>query len=222
MDIKTKLRENIFKILEEQTMFQPGDTVSSPKDGDGVVVLSKHPYYSVKSDSTGVTNSYHFDELQETEPIESEFGKYDIDNKEDGNEESLEDELDKLEESSSDKIIKFQGILTIHEGEYLTDILSDIRSLQGVTIVKNEDLLNHDFKTKLKLKIDPYSFGDQGEQKIISLLIKQIKQIPGVRDFQKIKNSEKTDQQLPTTPKPPTPVRSIEDLLKENKIRLKK
>jgi len=98
--------------------------------------------------------------------------------------------LDNINESPSDKIVKFDGILNIHEGEYLTDILSDIRSLQGITIVRNEDIVNEDLKTKLRIKVDPYPFGDQGEQKIISYLIKKIKQIPGVRDFQKIKHTE--------------------------------
>lgn len=272
-EIKTKIRESIYKLLEEQTKFQPGDTVSTSKDGEGSIVLSKHPYYSVKLDTTGVTKSYHFTELQQVEPTESEFGKYDI-----GDENSQENELDKeldglqeikidkplskyateeqkinkiyselekkhpnyhpetlyrmaisiyektkqnINESPTDKIVKFDGILTIQEGEYLTDILSDIRSLQGITIVKNEDIVDEDFKTRLKLKVDPYPFGDQGEQKIISYLIKKIKQIPGVRDFQKTKHVEKDKTDIPQF-KSPTPVKSIEDLLKENKIRLKK
>lgn len=376
---KQQIRESIYKLLEEQTKFQPGDTVSTSKDGEGSIVLSKHPYYSVKLDTTGVTKSYHFTELQQVEPTESEFGKYDIgdensqENELDGLQEIKIDEprkifninnfneidlnklqigdyiknfngdkekikiklkniirteegnlydltkiynkrvlqnlgeikidkpnineyiiqgyhngypyhdpvnikgnkntavqtainllnkdssynrvftkkdfwaaisikdknerfgkkeigrvklidgvfqfykLDNINESPSDKIVKFDGILNIHEGEYLTDILSDIRSLQGITIVRNEDIVNEDLKTKLRIKVDPYPFGYQGEQKIISYLIKKIKQIPGVRDFQKIKHTEQEKTTLSQF-KSPTPVKSIEDLLKEIKI----
>jgi hypothetical protein len=78
MDLKI-LRENIFRLLEEETKFNEGDTVTTQKDGDGIIQLSKHPYYSIKLNTTGITKSYHFTDLVASEPIESEFGKYELD-----------------------------------------------------------------------------------------------------------------------------------------------
>jgi hypothetical protein len=72
------IRENIFKLLENETKFNQGDTVTTQKDGDGTVLLAKHPYYSIQLNSTGVTKSYHFTDLNASEPIESEFGKYEL------------------------------------------------------------------------------------------------------------------------------------------------
>lgn len=368
------LRENIIRLLEEETKYNPGDTVDT-QDGTGIVQLSKHPYYSVKLDSTGVTKSFHFTKLQESEPIESEFGKYDIDNEDNSLEQGLDelqeikinppgkipnfqtfedigkwagldqreidilfggvtsetssreellqwiknnfegtkqdkllryyseldeikierpgnyfpsefikykDEIDhyikydnrddlderairvlnyilqnsfkgdwkikglespqeldrnilptllsrlkiyieknQLNESSLDKIIKFSGILTIQEGEYLTDILSDIRSLQGVTIVRNEDIEEEDQdKSKLFIKVDPYPYGNQTNEKIESHLIKKISQIPGVKSFIKSKYREEPNKKQSPQIVSPIPVSSIEDL-KESKIRIK-
>jgi hypothetical protein len=273
------IRENIFRLLEEETKFNEGDTVTTQKDGDGIIQLSKHPYYSIKLDTTGITKSYHFTELVASEPIESEFGKYEldeikvnpvrpqIDKKELENlihwfaksteswidmyyiiykyvdrKNTIEDILNdtsnnisnnilyniftdlttkkqelqstQLNESPSDKIIKLDGILSFNEDIYLTDILSDIRSLQGITIVRNEDIINEDFKSKLHIKIDPYPFGDQGEEKIKSFLIKKIKEIPGVRDFHKIKHIEKlsNNQKLRLPTASPIPVSSMDEL----------
>jgi hypothetical protein len=203
MDLKI-LRENIFRLLEEETKFNEGDTVTTQKDGDGIIQLSKHPYYSIKLNTTGITKSYHFTDLVASEPIESEFGKYE------------------LNESPSDKIIKLDGILSVDEDIFLTDVLSDIRSLSGITTVRNIDIENEDLKSKLNIKIDPYPFGDSGEEKIKSFLIKKIKQIPGVRDFHKVKHVEKlsNNQKLRLPTSSPIPVSSM-DKLKEIKIQLK-
>jgi hypothetical protein len=196
---KKILRENIFQLLEDETKFNEGDTVSSSKDGDGTVLLAKHPYYSVQLNSTGVTKSYHFTDLTESEPIESEFGKYD------------------LEESVTADIIKLSGVLTVEEDIFLMDILSDIRSLPGVTVVRNEDIINDKQKAKLYLKIDPYPFGDQNDMKIESITIAKIKQIPGVKNFQKVKFVEKLKKDVVSTFSP-IPVSSM-DNLKERKVK---
>lgn len=195
------LRENIFRLLEEETKFNQRDTITTQKDGDGIVLLAKHPYYSIQLNNTGVTKSYHFTDLNSSEPIENEFGKYEL------------DEIT-VNESSSDRIVKLDGILTINEDIFLTDILSDIRSLTGITTVRNNDIDNEDFKIKLNIKIDPYPFKNQEEIKIQSFLIKQIKQIPGVKDFYKVKHIEKlpNNQKLRLPTSPPIPVSNIEDL----------
>jgi hypothetical protein len=283
MDLKI-LRENIFRLLEEETKFNEGDTVTTQKDGDGIIQLSKHPYYSIKLNTTGITKSYHFNELVASEPIESEFGKYElneikvtpirhkIDREElnklikefaktnfewieawkilnihtDNKYNNTQDIIDKssndilyniftdltklkkelnespLNESTPDKIIKLDGILSFNEDVFLNDILSDIRSLSGITTVRNIDIIDEDFKTKINIKIDPYPFGDSGEEKIKSFLIKKIKQIPGVRDFHKVKHVEKlsNNQRLRLPTSSPIPVSSMDEL-NESKIRLK-
>lgn len=193
------LKENIFKLLEEETKFQIGDSVIS-KDGDGIIRLSKHPYYSVTLDETGVTKTFHFNELQLKE---EDFGKYDIN------------------ESPSEDLIKFIGILILNEDTWMTDILSSIRSIQGITIVRNEDIetINRNEKSKLHIKIDPYTFGSQSPEKIENIIIAKIKQIPGVKGFSKIISQEEVPIMVPRSPNP-VPVKSIEDL-KESKIKIK-
>lgn len=197
-EFKIFLKEQIFKLLEEETEYQIGDPVSS-KDGDGNVCLSKHPYYSVTLDDTGVTKSFHFSELQ---PIEDEFGKYDIN------------------ESPSEDLIKFIGVLVLKEDVWMTDILSSIRSIQGITIVRNEDIetINRNEKSKLHIKIDPYTFGSQSGEKIERLIITQITQIPGVKSFSKIKHEDIPKEEPKISS--PIPVSSIEDL-QEIKVRIK-
>lgn len=263
------IRENIFKLLENETKFNQGDTVTTQKDGDGIILLAKHPYYSIQLNNTGVTKSYHFTDLNTSEPIESEFGKYELDEITVKNPTKLDyetwrkmmvsksptsvfkiledykfdnsmslpvffngstpqeiaktyTEVSKLEnwskeninESPLDKIVKLDGILTVDEDIFLTDILSDIRSLTGITTVRNNDIRNEDLKTKLNIKIDPYPFGDQGIEKIQSILIKKIKQIPGVKDFYKVKHVEKlpNNQKLRLPSSSPIPVSNIDEL----------
>jgi hypothetical protein len=265
------IRENIYRLLEEETKFQPGDVVETQKDGTGIVRLSKHPYYSVQLDSTGVTKTFHFNELQPSEPIESEFGKYEIDEikvkkpqldfetwkkmiisktpslvfdilKPYGFEGSTTlsgmfkqltpqeaaktyNEVSKLDdwlrESKSEDLIKFTGIIILKEDVWMTDVLSSIRSIEGITIVRNEDIetVEKNEKSRLHIKIDPYPFGSQSPQKIERIIISKILQIPGVKSFSKIKQEEEKPD-VPIQTFNPTPVKSIEDL-QENKIRIK-
>ena len=188
------LRETIFRLLEEETKYQPGDKVSS-KDGEGVVRLSKHPYYSVTIDSTGVTKSFHFNEIEKIEGEDGEFGKYDIN------------------ESSSENLIKFTGMIILKDDVWMTDILSSVRSITGITIVRNEDIetIDRNEKARLHIKIDPYPFGSQSAEKIERIIISKITKIPGVKSFSKIRHEDKPKEK-PTITQSPIPVSSIEDL----------
>lgn len=195
-DLKKLIRENIYKILEEVTQFQPGDIVKATDGEIGTVRLSKHPYYSVQQDDSGVTKSYHFDELREIQPTDPGLGKYDIN------------------ESSSEDVLKLSGILVTKKELYITDILSDIRSIIGITTVSNQELpeSGDNERTIINMKIDPYPFKGKPSEEIFKYIIHQIQIIPGVKAFQKRKERElKPD--IPSGPTPSKiPVRSIEDL----------
>lgn len=206
---KTRLliREYIYKLLENSTISYEGDKVLT-KDGEGVIRLPKHPFYSVTIDDTGVTNSYHYTDI---EVLDKEYGKYE-----------LEDD-ENLQESSNEDIIKLHGVLILKDGEHMNEVLSSIRSIEGVTVVRNEDIdFDTTLKSKLHIKIDPYPFNNMPIDNIEKLIIRRILYISGVRSFQKIKeviNNPQTRSQYQK--QPPTPVKSIEDLQEKIKIRFK-
>lgn len=98
-----------------------------------------------------------------------------------------------LKEEENPIVYKLKGILVTNtELRGQTDILSDIRSLPGVTIVSSKDLRpdaevteNPYFYTELGIKIDPHPFLGQGGfgKKNLEDLILRIKRIQGVRNF---------------------------------------
>ena len=75
------------------------------------------------------------------------------------------------------------------EKSQLTDVLSSIRSLSGVTVVRNDEIEgNNDrrnFKSALNIKVDPYPYIKQhvALNTITSIIIGAIKKIPGVKGF---------------------------------------
>jgi len=162
------IRETVYNLLEQDTKFSEGDVVKDNKGNEGVIVLAKHPYYSVTLDETGTTETYHYTDLRKQEEF---YGKYDT------------SEAPDLEESSSDELIHLDGLLVIKDGIKLTDILSDIRSINGVTIVRTEDIPGDSRKTKTFIKIDPFPMGNQNEGEIKNIIKVSIRQIPGVREF---------------------------------------
>lgn len=80
--IKQLIREAIQTIFEADLQYQEGDRVeidSSYGGGIGTVVLAKHPFYAVKFDKTGTTDSFHFSDLKPFDDEEEEEKNADID-----------------------------------------------------------------------------------------------------------------------------------------------
>ena len=80
--IKQLIRETIQTIFEADLQYQEGDRVeidSSYGGGIGTVVLAKHPFYAVKFDKTGTTDSFHFSDLKPFDDEEEEEKNADID-----------------------------------------------------------------------------------------------------------------------------------------------
>ena len=179
--LKTLIRETVYQLLEETKEFSEGDKIVTSTGEEGDITLVKHPFYAVTLDDTGITKSYHVSDLKglDTDKSDNKFyGKYDVNPKK------------KLQESSVEDIIIIEGILTIDEEKsQLTDILSSIRSLSGITVVRNEEIKGpkdkRNYKTKLTIKIDPYPYIKQkvSTDKIPNILLNAIKQIMGVKGF---------------------------------------
>lgn len=101
-----------------------------------------------------------------------------------------------LKEEENPIVYKIKGILVTNtEIRGQTDILSDIRSLPGITIVSSKDVRpdaevtdNPYFYSELSVKIDPHPYlgkGGFGKANLINL-IKAIKRVQGVRNFKLI------------------------------------
>lgn len=212
MDFKQKIK----LLLEEITDMKEGDSVQTNSGNEGKIQLSKHPYYSVTLDNTGVTKTYHYDELTKIESIESEFGKYDIDNNEDLNE--------IITESPKDEQILFKAFLEVEENEYITEVLSSIRGIKGVTIVNSHDIPNSSTTTNLTIKIDPYPFQNKNPNYVQNWVVKEIRKMPQIKTFNITgnnfeKNSPKENPNPQSNPmKKVIPVKSINQL----KERIKK
>lgn len=179
INIKNRLliREAIINLLEENSKFSEGDAVTTKEGDKGVVTFGKHPFYAVKLDSTGTTHSYHFSDLEldpTVSPEGMDFGKYDT---------TEPEEEQPLQESSPQDIVHLDGLLTVHDDLNITDVMSDIRSITGITIVKPIDIPGESHKNKLKIKIDPYPFQGIGEDVIKQKIKTTIRKIPGVKEF---------------------------------------
>jgi hypothetical protein len=98
-----------------------------------------------------------------------------------------------LKEETTSFLYKLEGVLvtSTHERNQ-TDILSDIRSISGVTIVSskeyNADIAtdSDNYKTYLTVKIDPHPFigkGGFGKEQL-KLIYNEIKRVIGVKAFQ--------------------------------------
>jgi hypothetical protein len=99
--------------------------------------------------------------------------------------------LNNLLNESQDKIYHLNGVL-ITDGAVRNqkDILSDIRSLPAVTVVRSremeEDTTSKYDRSRLEIKIDPYPYAKQDKFNGSATLQKisdDIKRIPGVIGF---------------------------------------
>jgi hypothetical protein len=80
--IKQLIQEAIQAIFEADLQYNEGDRVeidSSYGGGIGTVVLAKHPFYAIKFDQTGTTDSFHFSDLRPFDDEEEEEKNADID-----------------------------------------------------------------------------------------------------------------------------------------------
>lgn len=96
-------------------------------------------------------------------------------------------EVDSLNESKNPHLYQIKGILTTNTSKRTQgDILSDMRSIPGVTIVTPKDYQGGDtpidntrYTVELSIKIDPHPFTTFGKAEIKGI-IDQIKKVDGV------------------------------------------
>jgi hypothetical protein len=100
----------------------------------------------------------------------------------------------------------FEGLLqtdtTNESGRPQKDILSDIRSLPGVTIVSAKDyplqgqevfaFNNPNYYSIVKVKVDPHPYPSGFQNEDLQQLLKDIRNIKGVKNFKLNKPVEKT------------------------------
>ena len=94
---------------------------------------------------------------------------------------------DILDESKNPHLYQIKGILTTNTQKRTQgDILSDMRSIPGVTIVTPKDYHGGDtpidntrYTVELSVKIDPHPFPTFGKEQIKNI-INQIKKVDGV------------------------------------------
>lgn len=96
-----------------------------------------------------------------------------------------------LNEGTLDKIFHLNGILIIDdEKRNQKDILSDIRALPAITVVRNiemeQDSTSKYFRSRLEIKIDPYPYAKQNKfnsETTLKTITDGIRKIPGVIGF---------------------------------------
>jgi len=100
----------------------------------------------------------------------------------------------------------FEGLLqtdtSVDTGRPQKDILSDIRSLPGVTIVSSKDYViqgqevfafnNPNYYAIVKVKIDPHPYPSGFQDEDLQQLFRDIRAIDGVKNFKLNKPVEKT------------------------------
>lgn len=80
--LRLLIREAIEQIFESDTQYQVGDRVeidSSYGGGLGTVEMARHPFYAIKFDQTGTTDSFHFSDLRPFDDEEEAEKNADID-----------------------------------------------------------------------------------------------------------------------------------------------
>jgi hypothetical protein len=94
-------------------------------------------------------------------------------------------------ELDSEKIFHIEGNIIIDDQKRnIQDILSDIRALPGITIVRNieipQDATSRYYRSSLEIKIDPYPYIKQNKfdsKTTLESIINNIKTTPGVIGF---------------------------------------
>ncbi len=108
--------------------------------------------------------------------------------------------LNLINESSIDKIYHIEGVLIVDDSQRnQKDMLSDIRALPGVTIVRNQemdqDATSRYFRSIIEVKIDPYPYAKQGkfDSGTIQTIVDNIKKINGVIGFKQTSKVQVTN-----------------------------
>ena len=96
-----------------------------------------------------------------------------------------------INEGTLDKIFHLEGILIVDdEKRNQKDILSDVRALPAITVVRNiemeQDPTSRYFRSKLEIKVDPYPYAKQNKfdsTTTLKTITDGIRNIPGVIGF---------------------------------------
>jgi hypothetical protein len=98
---------------------------------------------------------------------------------------------DLITELDSEKIFHIEGTIIIdNQKRDVQDILSDVRALPGITVVRNveipQDATSRYFRSSLEIKVDPYPYIKQNKfdgKATLEAVVNNIKIIPGVVGF---------------------------------------
>jgi len=108
---------------------------------------------------------------------------------------------DLIVELDSNKIFHIEGTIIIdNQKRDVQDILSDVRALPGITVVRNvelpQDATSRYFRSSLEIKVDPYPYIKQNNfdsKNTLETVVNNIKTIPGVVGFKQTKEPYATD-----------------------------
>ena len=108
---------------------------------------------------------------------------------------------DLIVELDSNKIFHIEGTIIIdNQKRDVQDILSDVRALPGITIVRNvelpQDATSHYFRSSLEIKVDPYPYIKQNNfdsKNTLETVVNNVKTIPGVIGFKQTAQPYATD-----------------------------
>ena len=114
----------------------------------------------------------------------------------------VKEELSKVlfEKKSSSTIYKFKGLLSVESRKRnKEEVLSDIRSLTGVTIVstkpaQGDNITPNTEESVLSIKVDPHPYIGKGgfSKGKVEEIIEDIRKIDGIKYFKLIGNIETT------------------------------
>jgi hypothetical protein len=108
---------------------------------------------------------------------------------------------DLIVELDSNKIFHIEGTIIIdNQKRDVQDILSDVRALPGITIVRNvelpQDATSRYFRSSLEIKVDPYPYIKQNKfdgKSTLEAVVDNVKTIPGVIGFKQTAEPYSTD-----------------------------
>jgi hypothetical protein len=108
---------------------------------------------------------------------------------------------DLITELDSEKIFHIEGTIIIdNQKRDVQDILSDVRALPGITVVRNveipQDATSRYFRSSLEIKVDPYPYIKQNKfdgKTTLEAVVNNIKIIPGVIGFKQTTEPYSTD-----------------------------
>ena len=108
---------------------------------------------------------------------------------------------DLITELDSEKIFHIEGTIIIdNQKRNIQDVLSDVRALPGITVVRNielpQDATSRYFRSSLEIKLDPYPYIKQNKfdsKNTLETVVNNIKIIPGVIGFKQTTEPYATD-----------------------------